>query len=905
MDNTKEKLIAVGNRVESIFYFLTQKIRLHKVAVIFISVVVLAGLLHGHNMFKYPYFESDEGTYLSQAFSVKSEGELGFYTYWYDHPPLGWMTIAAGMDVLSEDWNRFGSSLNDGRFLMLILHLVQVSLLFFIAYTITRSPWFAFLACVLYTISPLATYFQRRILLDNLMVTWILFSVAVLHIQKIHLRHIIMSSIFFGAAVLTKVTAVMFGPAFLYLLLTATWNVNKSFRTAIWLAVSGTIVSFWFVYSIIKTEFLPSKSNEIVSLIGALQYQASRGSTGISFWREGSLFREMIGSWVNLDSTFVYVLGLGLASAILLSIFRPKYRFYAFSALLYFLFLIRGGLILDFYILPLIPFAIITFVLGLKELIELVLKKVELPKQFIGLLFACLMLVLGVHYAPKAHKYLTVDDTSNQIKALKWIKENLPAESTIVIDVYGMTELRNPSFVNKKVFNNADWYFKISKDPAIRFSKYKDDWRNFDYVFLGHEMLRQAFLHRLPVVYDVIRNSQPVITWNENSTSHTNVQNFLSTNGDWAALYRVNNTTKTQLLYAWNYYKNNFIKSYGQVIDPQAGNVTTSEGQSYGMLRAALMNDNEAFKGIWLWTQHNLQHRLDDKLISWKWKGGKQVESANATDADLDIALALIFASKIFNNPVYLEDARKIIADIWRQTVVNIQGTYYLLPGEKVTIGRDPGYLLNPSYFSPAHYRIFAEVDTDKSRNWLKLANDSYVVLQRLKRWNTTTISLPPNWVLVHAANGSFLSADKYIEQGSADYFSYDAFRIFWRVALDVEWHDSTEGTTYLKQFGSFFEKEWAVNKSFAATYDLDGRRVSNAQSLAVSAGILSAINISSNSETSSEIYKKLFINNLTIVKDEEYAYWGNHTNYYDSNWVWFGTALFSHNMTNLWRYYQ
>lgn len=75
------------------------------------------------------------------------------------------------------------------------------------------------------------------------------------------------------------------------------------------------------------------------------------------------------------------------------------------------------------------------------------------------------------------------------------------------------------------------------------------------------------------------------------------MQDFKSTNGDWVALYRVNNNTKTQLLYAWNHYRDTFVQSYGQIIDPATG-ITTSEGQAYGMLRAALMNDEDALEGV-------------------------------------------------------------------------------------------------------------------------------------------------------------------------------------------------------------------------------------------------------------------------------------------------------------------
>src|SRR5690606_30263707 len=182
--------------------------------------LLIVGFLHGFNMFHYPYYESDEGTYLSQAFSVKDRGELSLYVYWYDHPPFGWMTIATWMDLLNSDWNMFGSSLNSGRFLMFLLHLIQVSLIFFIVNRLTKSPALAFLAGIFYTISPLSTYFQRRVLLDNLMMTWVLLSISILHIKNLKLRHVLISGVFYGLAVLTKVTSVMFGPAFLYLLLT-------------------------------------------------------------------------------------------------------------------------------------------------------------------------------------------------------------------------------------------------------------------------------------------------------------------------------------------------------------------------------------------------------------------------------------------------------------------------------------------------------------------------------------------------------------------------------------------------------------------------------------------------------------------------------------------------------------
>jgi endo-1,4-beta-D-glucanase Y/4-amino-4-deoxy-L-arabinose transferase-like glycosyltransferase len=863
--------------------------------VVFISVA----LLHGFNMFHYPYFESDEGTYMAQAFSVKEHAELTPYVYWYDHPPMGWFVLASFVTLLGGDWDAFGNSLYTGRVLMWLLHLLQVSIIFYLVRKLTGSPWYAVVAILLYSVSPLASYFQRRILLDNIQTTFVLLSVFMLYLPQIKLRHVLMSGVFYGCAVVTKITAVMFGPAFLLLLLTAKWGLHKGFRTIGWLVTSGAIVSLWLIFALIKTELFPAADR--VSLLGSLQYQASRG-TGAHFWEATSSFRDNIVHWLILDSTYVYICAFGLLAAFLLVILKPQYRFFGLAALFYFLFLIRGGVVIGFYIIPLLPFIAMSIAFLIHTIKTDVLDRFRVPAHVSTLLLLVILVGFTIHYTPKVHKYLTVDETSNQIKALTWVKENLPSDAKIITDIYGLTELRNPEYVNTKVFDNADWYFKVAMDPAIRYTKYRDDWRNFDYVLITHEMLFQADLNKMPVVHDAIRNSVPVIKWDENSTSFTDIQNFITTNGDWVALHRINNNTRTQLLYAWNHYKSNFIVSYGQVIDPQT-NITTSEGQSYAMLKAVQMNDRDTFNGVWLWTQHHLQHRVGDDLVSWRWEDGRQTDSANATDADIDIALALIFASQQFDNPQYLAEAREILKAIWEQTVVEINGTYYLLPVEKTLAARPGGYLLNPSYFSPAHYRIFAEVDTERSAEWNALAVDTYETLNRLQARGG--VGLPPNWVLINDTTGALSSASPYIAAGGADYFGYDAFRTLWRVGLDEAWFETPESIAYLTAVTPQFEREWSERRSFGDLYLTSGQRISNNQNLAVASGILAGINVAGDAQVSADIYNTLFVDELYVSEEDEEAYWGEPGNYYSANWTWFGMALFNDNFPNLWQFHQ
>lgn len=57
--------------------------------------VLLVGLAQLVNVTGWPVFGDDEGTYTAQAWAVL-HGDLAHYTYWYDHPPAGWIQLAAG-----------------------------------------------------------------------------------------------------------------------------------------------------------------------------------------------------------------------------------------------------------------------------------------------------------------------------------------------------------------------------------------------------------------------------------------------------------------------------------------------------------------------------------------------------------------------------------------------------------------------------------------------------------------------------------------------------------------------------------------------------------------------------------------------------------------------------------------
>lgn len=173
-----------------------------------------------------------------------------------------------------------------------------------------------------------------------------------------------------------------------------------------------------------------------------------------------------------------------------------------------------------------------------------------------------------------------------------------------------------------------------------------------------------------------------------------------------------------QLAKAWDHYKKFMIAQDGRPLcerdsvdidgdgDTQEFQ-TFSEGVSYVLLRAVMMNDKETFDKVWQWAHDNLQRNnlqevyhwntgkfetpsTKDNLFAWRYldnvKEGKSAvirydfESPDeqwrdgfdaASDADQDIAAALLLANKKWGsgegNLDYLSRAKDILSDMWEK----------------------------------------------------------------------------------------------------------------------------------------------------------------------------------------------------------------------------------------------
>lgn len=335
---------------------------------------------------------------------------------------------------------------------------------------------------------------------------------------------------------------------------------------------------------------------------------------------------------------------------------------------------------------------------------------------------------------------------------------------------------------------------------------------------------------------------------------------------------------------SWKYYKKTFISDDGRVIDYQRGSVTTSEGQAYAMRRALMMDDKATFDKTYNWAKYNLQHK-NDKLFAWLWgqenpnlhgplEYGVIMDNNGATDAGVEIATTLILASKVWNQESYMSDALKLINDIWDKETMNIKGVRILISG--VSQNRTENIEVNPSYFMPTGFKIFAEVD--KNHDWLKLVDSSY----RLTNWCIDHIEsgLPPDHFYINKNTGVIT-----FKKDSSD-FSYDAVRVFYRFYIDYLLTKDPRAEKLLSKSNLFITR-WKREKKFYTNYKQNGELKDYNEAIGSIALLLPVIKMY-DKDVAAEIYKYKI-----KAKYHREGYWEDPLNYYAQNLVWFGYWLY------------
>ena len=348
---------------------------------------------------------------------------------------------------------------------------------------------------------------------------------------------------------------------------------------------------------------------------------------------------------------------------------------------------------------------------------------------------------------------------------------------------------------------------------------------------------------------------------------------------------------------SWQSYCRHFLSPEGRVVIPERGGDTISEAQAYALLRAVWAGDAATFARVYGWTRTHLsrQESHGDALLAWRW--GKKADGAygvldanTASDGDLDYALALTLAARRGWSPAsglpgYADEAYRVQQDILAKEVVTLpSGETLLAPGNWHE--SHPPYLLNPSYFFPAAYRLLRQSGGD--HDWERLLEGVYTSLNRLAQGlpGRPGVGLFPDWVQVDA-EGRFTPAPD-----RENNFGWEAVRLPWRLALDRLWFGEERASRLLgQQFLPFLKMEWYTRGKIPAVYRLDGGPLVTYTSPVLYAGVLAAALAAGDQDFARRMAAK--IRSSYYWETDDAAYFAAPDNYYANNWAWLGLALY------------
>lgn len=363
---------------------------------------------------------------------------------------------------------------------------------------------------------------------------------------------------------------------------------------------------------------------------------------------------------------------------------------------------------------------------------------------------------------------------------------------------------------------------------------------------------------------------------------------------DWHALVQA----------TWDGYKANYIfcgaacgDDMGLVFDPNMGYQAVSEGVGYGMLMAVMMDDQSTFDTIYE-AAHAIMLDEVTGLFNWRADNTSQITGhGSATDAELDIAAALIFAQARVERGEWDQHAERPY-DARAQALLDSIYLYEVYDGDYLTPGDEWGgngqAIINLSYFMPAWFRIFDAFEG--GTRWNPLIRQGYRSLFSVRNGNR--YGLAPDWSTADGkAAYDFCDAEGRPRDACRFEMTYDAIRVPWRIGVDCLWFAEPRACEWSQRSAAFLTSIEDPN-AFAVMYDMAGQPVVGYQNELMTGMWIVAALAAGDTDLQLRLGDMLY-GYASNALDE--GYWGGSAQYYfNQSLAWFGASLLSGDFRDL-----
>jgi hypothetical protein len=181
--------------------------------------------------------------------------------------------------MLTDGFGRHATAIGFGNECMLIAKLVSAGLLYVLARRLGISRRGAAAVVLLFGLCPLELVYSRWTFLDNVVTPWLLLSFVLAYSPRRSIAAATGAAMSFAMAALSKETALILLPAFVWAIAQNLDRRNRSQVIVVAAFCGGLLMALYPLYALYKGELLPAQDRN--SLLGTAQWQLlQRQSSG-------------------------------------------------------------------------------------------------------------------------------------------------------------------------------------------------------------------------------------------------------------------------------------------------------------------------------------------------------------------------------------------------------------------------------------------------------------------------------------------------------------------------------------------------------------------------------------------------------------------------------------------------